>query len=159
MNSSVLKLGVPAAALALLLSGCLASKPNPVQQMADSMVGKPISVAIKAFGQPNGLNLPPCSYCTDGGSYAWSNTRMSPTVYQEWVQTGTATDQRIIGMTQGGNGIASMPIYENTEVATGEYRPVQGMQIDYLCEILATTDMKDLIKTIQVTGCTEASRY
>lgn len=144
----------------ILLAGCVTAqqKPNLVQQAANTMVGKPISVAVKAFGQPT-LNLPPCSYCTDGGSYAWDNTRISKQWQNQWVQTGTSTDQQIIGMTPGGNGIASMPIYQDVETPVGENRMVQVDNVDYLCNIQAFTDMKDIIKSISVVGCTADSRY
>ncbi|WP_152613233.1 hypothetical protein [Inquilinus limosus] len=158
MRSPVLKHGIAAAAVALVLSGCIASKPSPVQQMANSMVGKPVAVAIKAFGPPT-LNLPPCSYCTDGGTYAWDNTRISKQWQSQWVQTGTTTEQRIVGQTQGGNGIAPMLITQDVETPVGENRMVLADNVDYLCNIQAFTDMKDNIKSIDVVGCTADSRY
>lgn len=144
--------------VAAFVSGCVTSKPNPVQQAANTMVGKPIAVAIKAFGPPT-LNLPLCSYCTDGGSYAWDNTRISKQWQNQWVQTGTATNQQVVGMTPGGNGIASMPIYQDVETPVGENRMVQVDNVDFLCNIQAFTDMKDNIKSISVVGCTADSRY
>ncbi|MBW8724877.1 MAG: hypothetical protein JF625_06940 [Inquilinus limosus] len=156
MTSFLLKRAIPV--IVLLLSGCVASKPNPVQQMANSMVGKPIAVAIQAFGPPS-LNLPPCSYCTDGGSYAWDNTRISKQWQNQWVQTGTATEQHIVGQTQGGNGLAPMLITQDVETPVGENRMVLADNVDYLCTIQAFTDMRDVIKSIDVAGCTSADRY
>ncbi|WP_225770565.1 hypothetical protein [Inquilinus sp. Marseille-Q2685] len=154
----ILELSGLAAAGALLLAGCVASRPNPVQQAADAMVGKPISVAIQAFGPPT-LNLPPCSYCTDGGTYAWDNTRISRQWQSRWVQTGTQTSQRVVGRTQGGHGIAPMLITEDVTTPVGENRMVQVDNVDFLCNIQAFTDMKDVIKSIDVVGCTAADRY
>lgn len=133
-------------------------QPNPVQKVADTMVDKPISVAIKAFGQPT-LNLPPCSYCTDGGSYAWDNTRISKQWQNQWVQTGTTTSQQVVGMVPGGNGQASTVIMQDVETPVGENRMVQVDTVDFLCNIQAFTDMKDNIKSISVVGCTADSRY
>lgn len=138
----------------LLVGACVtAAPPNPVQQAANTMVGKPISVAIQAFGTPS-LNLPPCSYCTDGGTYAWDKTRISKQWQQQWIQTGTETSQQVVGMTPGGNGIAQMPIMQDVETPVGENRMVLADNIDYLCSIQAFTDMKDNIKSISVAGCT-----
>jgi hypothetical protein len=79
----------------LLLVG--ASRPLrhvPMQQAANTMVGKPISVAIQAFGTPS-LNLPPCSYCTDGGTLCLGDkTQISKQWQQQWIQTGTETSSR-----------------------------------------------------------------
>lgn len=144
--------------VALLLAGCAAPKPNPVQQVADTMVGKPVSVAFKAFGRPT-LNLPPCSYCTDGGTYAWNNTRISKEWRMTWVQTGTETSQQVVGMTPGGRGVAPMMIVQNVSKPVGEDRMVEAANVDYLCNIQAFTDMKNIIKSISVVGCTSKDRY
>jgi len=122
------------------------------------MVGKPISVAIRAFGPPT-LNLPPCSYCTDGGSYAWDNTKISKQWQNQWVQTGTEVNQQVVGMTPGGNGVAGTVIMQDVETPVGENQMVQVDTVDYLCNIQAFTDMKDNIKSISVVGCTADSRY
>ena len=155
----LLKTGLPALGAALLLSGCLAPpKPNPVQQAANAMVGKPIGVAIKAFGPPS-LNLPPCSYCTDGGTYAWNNTRISKDWRMTWVQTGVETRQQVVGMTPGGRGVAPTVIVQDVSRPVGEQRMVQTENVDFLCNIEAFTDMKNLIKSIHVVGCTSKDRY
>lgn len=156
MMVRILEMGGLAAAGAWLLAGCVASQPNPVQQAADAMVGKPISVAIQAFGPPS-LNLPPCSYCTDGGTYAWDNTRISRQWQSRWVQTGTRTSRQVVGMTTGGGG-AQAPVFQDVETPVGEDRMVQVDNIDFLCNIQAFTDMKDVIKSIDVVGCTAADR-
>ncbi|PRH88537.1 hypothetical protein C5L14_04650 [Labrys okinawensis] len=144
----------------LLLTGCVttAQQSNPVQKAASTMIGKPISVAINAFGPPT-LNLPPCSYCTDGGTYAWNNTRISRQWQSRWVQTGTSTSRQVVGMTQGGNGQAATIYTQDVETPVGENRMVQVDNVDYLCNIQAFTDMKDNIKSIDVAGCTADSRF
>ena len=75
------------------------------------------------------------------------------------MQTGTTTEQRIVGQTQGGNGIAPMLITQDVETPVGENRMVLADNVDYLCNIQAFTDMKDNIKSIDVVGCTADSRY
>ena len=142
----------------VLLAGCVAPKPNPVQQAANAMVGKPISVAFNVFGRPT-LSLPPCSYCTDGGTYAWNNTRISKEWRMTWVQTGTETRQQVVGMTPGGRGVAPTMIVQNVSKPVGEDRMVEGTHVDFLCNIEAFTDMKNIIKSISVLGCTSKDRY
>jgi hypothetical protein len=142
----------------LLLPGCATRPPNQIQQAANAMVGKPISVAIKAFGRPT-LNLPPCSYCTDGGTYAWNNTRISREWRMTWVQTGTETSQQVVGMTPGGRGVAPTMIVQNVTKPVGEDRMVEADHVNFLCNIEAFTDMKNIIKSISVVGCTNKDRY
>jgi hypothetical protein len=140
-----------AAAAALLalsaapaLSGCLNSGPNKVQQMGNAMVGKPLDVAFQAFGSPN-ISIGPSPGGADG-FYQWSHTRVSTGT--EFVQTGQSTGS-IVGMTQGGQGIASMPIYDNQP--TGYYQ--QAQTVDYLCSIIVSTNAQNIIKEVTVAGC------
>jgi len=143
----------PSVIALLLIAGCVTAQPSQVQQAANNMVGKPISVAVAAFGPPT-LNLPPCSYCTDGGTYAWDKTRISKQWQQQWVQTGTEVNQQVVGMTPGGNGVAGTVIMQDVETPVGENQMVLADNVDYLCNIQIFTDMKDNIKSVSVAGCT-----
>lgn len=76
-----------------------------------------------------------------------------------WVQTGTETSQQVVGMTPGGRGVAPMMIVQNVSKPVGEDRMVEAANVDYLCNIQAFTDMKNIIKSISVVGCTSKDRY
>jgi len=140
-----------ARALALLalfaapaLTGCLSSGPNKVQQMGNAMVGKPLDVAFQAFGLPN-IGIGPSPGGADG-FYQWSHTRVSTGT--QFVQTGQSSGA-MVGMTQGGQGVASMPIYQSQP--TGYYQ--QQETVDYLCSIIVSTNAQNIMKEVTVAGC------
>jgi len=55
----------------------------------------------------------------------------------------------MVGMTQGGQGVASMPIYQSQP--TGYYQ--QQETVDYLCSIIVSTNAQNIIKEVTVAGC------
>ena len=52
-------------------------------------------------------------------------------------------------VTQGGQGIALMPIYQSQP--TGYYQ--QQETVDYLCSIIVSTNSQNIIKEVTVAGC------
>jgi len=144
---------IGAAAGLLLLTACAPleqSKPNEIRQRADAMVGQPVSAAYKVFGLPS-RKLGPSSYGS-GGFYNWDRTKVRVGPGMNFVQTGTEyTGRQIIGMTQGGKGIASSPVYQDNYRPTGHYE--QEKIVEYVCDILVLTDQRDIITKVNVAGC------
>lgn len=151
MTSRILKSAAPAVLAALLIAGCVPqSQPNPVQQMAAGLVGKPVSAAFQAFGQP-GSALPPSEY--GGGHYTWSATRISTGPGTAFVQTGTqyAGTKTTAELQPTPTGVAPVNVTRDQYEATGYYE--QQKTVDYLCDILVMTNPQGIITVANVAGC------
>lgn len=152
MTSRIFKHAISVVAGTLLLAGCVPqSQPNPVQQTAAGLVGKPISAAFQAFGQPS-TALPPSDI--GDGHYTWSGTRISTGPGSTFVQTGT----QYAGTTvvdelrpTGTGGYAPVNVTKDKYEATGYYE--QQKTIDYLCDILVMTNPQGIITVANVAGC------
>lgn len=138
----------PLIGLLFILSGCVATKPpNRMETVAQALVGKPIDAAIKTFGPPT----------TGAGTetYFWNHTQTTDDPYLSRVQIGSEyTGRTVVGMTPGGKGVASMPIYQDN------YRPIYEQQrlktLNYLCDITMQTGPDNIIKDVSVIGCADS---
>jgi hypothetical protein len=134
----------------LTLSACdmqAVLRPNPVQKIADGMIGKPIQVAIQSFGQPD---FGPMSSSSPSGSYLWNNTSYSP---PRTVAVQKQVGEQMVGVSPEGNGIAAQPVYQ-PQYETG-YE--QQQSLNYLCMIQMTTDAKGIITKTSVSGCRKSA--
>jgi len=152
MTSRILTFAATAAVGALLLAGCVPqSQPNPVQQTAAGLVGKPVSAAFQAFGPPSST-IPPSEY--GGGHYTWSGTRISTGPGTVFTQTGTqyaGTKTTAELQPTASGGYAPVNVTRDQYEATGYYE--QQRTIDYLCDILVMTNPQGVITVANVAGC------
>lgn len=132
---------------ALVLSGC-ALFPSKTDMFARSFEGKNIEEVYAVFGEPNWIwdvesyDSYKSSYPTATKNYTWN--KYSVTGYRDaFVQTGTEyTGSQLIGVTQGGQGVASAPIYQDNYRPTGYY---QKEEVVSGCVIKMLTDDKGTI--------------
>ena len=126
----------------LLLAGC----GSLVQQQSDKWVGQNVGSAVAAYGNPTSTSADNSDPAHPLVVRYWQSVRVE--THQEFVQTGTRDAGReIVGMTQGGNGIASVPIYQEVYEPVGYYRPVQ-----YNCSLTLTTDQNNTIIRAKASG-------
>ncbi len=137
--------GVTILMAVLTLAGCDSQeivRPSPVKQAADGLIGKPLDVAIEAFGPPS-LG-PPSSVVS--GSYLWNHTAFNPS---KLVAAQRLVGERIVGVTQAGNGVASRPVYQSQYETDYEWQ----QSISYFCTILVVVDAQGIITSAKVAGC------
>lgn len=123
-------------------------RPARVDEKFLAMVGKPVGVAFVELGQPAS------SYAQgDGWHYTWDLTSYHTFRGTEYVQTGSECTSQIVGMSPGGNGIASMPIYSNTCKPVGYNQEVQKLGASPPCFIGADTDNNNIITKFDLRSC------
>jgi len=133
---------------ALTLTACDVQtllRPNPLQEVADGMVGKPIQVAIQHFGRPD---FGPTGSLA--GAYMWNHTSFGP---PKTVAVQKEVGKKIIAFTQEQNGVAGQPIYQSQYQV--EYEQQQSLK--YICMIQIIANLKGIITSASVSGCRDTS--
>ncbi|WP_266156667.1 hypothetical protein [Dyella silvatica] len=135
-----------------VVMGCATQLPGAdsgVAKQARTLIGQNIQVAIANYGKPQMVLPKQLLFSKIPGAsaeYDWNDFRPSNT--SSFVKTGSAyVGSEIIGTTQGGAGIAPVPIYQDQYAATGYYkRDTDG------CVLKITTDDKGTILDTVVWG-------
>lgn len=132
----------------MVLAGvCYAGSEKRAAAKADAWLGRDASELLLQLRVDGGRVQINESEDSDETSYTWETWNSE---YTEKVVTGV--DRQIIGMTQGGNGVAATPIFNETVYTQDVYHPAT-----HRCDITFYADAEGIIRRWAYVG--NACRY